>query len=168
MKDGNIQLTLQALFDFKAFGGGDILQIDAAKAGRDGLDCADDLLRIFGIQADGTGVYVCKFLEQNGLSFHHGNRSFGANIAKAKDCRAVRDDSHHMAFGCVGIGVVWIFMDFTARLGDTRCIGYAEIIFSFQGHAAGNRDLTFIFFVTQQRLFIIIHNPSSCLSVCFF
>lgn len=67
----NIQLLFQTGLYLKAFGGSDILQIHTAEAGGDGLYSLDDLFSVLGIQADGEGIYVSKFLKQDRLSLHH-------------------------------------------------------------------------------------------------
>ncbi len=58
MEHRNIQRFFQPFFNFKAAGGADVFQIDAAEAGSDPGDGLDDFLRILGVQADRNGVDV--------------------------------------------------------------------------------------------------------------
>ena len=63
VEDGDVQLPLQGLLDLEALGTLDILQIDAAKGGCDGLAGSDDAGSIVGVDADGEGVHPAKLLE---------------------------------------------------------------------------------------------------------
>src|SRR5690606_13828707 len=52
VEDGNVQQVLQLGFDLKAFGGLDVLQVDAAPGVADVLDHGDELVRVRGLHLD--------------------------------------------------------------------------------------------------------------------
>ena len=83
--------------DLEAARRGDVLEVDAAEAGRDHLDRADDLVGVLAGQADRPGVDVGEPLEQRGLALHHRHRGAGADVAEAEHRRAVGDDGDRVA-----------------------------------------------------------------------
>ena len=70
MENWNIQEFLQALFDFKAAGSRNILEINAAKSRRYAHDSLDNFFNIFSIEADRHSVHPTEILEQQRLAFH--------------------------------------------------------------------------------------------------
>ncbi len=74
----------QPALDLEAARRGDVLQVDAAEAGRDGLDDLDDLVGVLGVQADRPGVDAGEPLEQGRLALHHRQRGGGADVAQAQ------------------------------------------------------------------------------------
>lgn len=93
VEDGDVELLLEALLDFEAPRRGNVLQVDAAKGRGDGLDDADDLFGVLGIEADGKGVDAGKLFKEHRLPFHHRHRRVGTDVAQAKHRRSVRDDA---------------------------------------------------------------------------
>ena len=81
VENGNIKEVLQATFDFKAAGCGNIFEIDSAKTWSDQLHGADDLFSILGIKTDWPSINIGKTLEESGLSFHNWHGSFRSNIS---------------------------------------------------------------------------------------
>jgi hypothetical protein len=51
VEDGDVELGAQAALDLEAARRRDVLEVDAAEAGRDGLDEGDDLVGVLGVQA---------------------------------------------------------------------------------------------------------------------
>src|SRR6185437_14268638 len=56
VENRDVQLVAEALFNFEAAGGCDVLEVDAAVNGGHGLGDHDDLFRVLGVQADRPGV----------------------------------------------------------------------------------------------------------------
>src|SRR5690606_17811432 len=71
VEDGNVQQVLQLGFDLEAFGGLDVLQIDAAPGVADVLDHGDELVRVGGLHLDVEAVDISEAFEQDRLAFHH-------------------------------------------------------------------------------------------------
>ena len=63
MEYGNIAHFLEPALNLKATGGGNVLQVDAAKAASQQAHRADDLVHILGADAQGEGVHVGKSFE---------------------------------------------------------------------------------------------------------
>ena len=85
----DVQLCFQPFFDLKTAGGGDVLQIDAAKARSNIFDHADDLLCILRIQTDRDRVHAAELFKQAGFSFHDRHGRIRADIAKPQNGAAV-------------------------------------------------------------------------------
>ena len=75
-------------------GRGNILQVNAAEAGRDRFDRGYDLLGILRVQANREGIHVGQLLEQHRFAFHYGHRGKGTYIAKSQDGASVGDDGN--------------------------------------------------------------------------
>ena len=56
VEDGDVERRAEALLDLEAARRRDVLEVDAAEAGRDRLDGRDDRVRVLGVEADGEGV----------------------------------------------------------------------------------------------------------------
>ena len=106
MEHGNVELAVEHVFDLKAGGRGDILEIYAAVLRGDGLNHLDDALGIglalvraaltAAVERHGPRVDIAEGLEKNGLAFHDGNRRRRAEIAETENRRSVRDDRHEI------------------------------------------------------------------------
>ena len=96
VEHGNVELGLQALFHLEAAGSRDVLEVDAAEAGRDRLHRRHDLVGILRRERDREGINVAELLEEHCLALHHGQRGFGADVAQAEHGRAVGDDRDHV------------------------------------------------------------------------
>ena len=92
VEDGDVELRPQPLLDLEAAWGGDVLEVDAAEAGRDRLHDRDDLVRVLRVQAERPRVDAAELLEQERLALHHGHRGLGADVAEPEHGGAVGDD----------------------------------------------------------------------------
>ena len=87
----DVEQPAQPALHLEAAGGADVLQVDAAEAGRDELHRPDDLIGVLAVQADRPGVDVGEALEQGRLALHHGQRGVRTDVAQAEHGRAVGD-----------------------------------------------------------------------------
>ena len=126
MENGNITDFLQLALDLKATGGADILQIDAAKAAGEQVHRADDLIHILALDAQGEGVHIAKFLEQDALALHHRHARLRADIAKAQNRRAIGDHSHQIVAAGQLVRFIHIRMDGHAGLRNAGGIGQRQ------------------------------------------
>ncbi len=92
VKNRNVELLLESLFDLETTRRRDVFEVDTAKRGRDRLHGSHDLVRIFRIQADRKSVDARKLLEQHRLPFHHRQGGGWTNVAETEYRRPVRDD----------------------------------------------------------------------------
>ena len=92
--DGDVELLLQAPFNLEAFGGLDVLEVDAAECGRYGLDGGYEFFGVFLVDFDVEHVDACVYLEQQALALHYRLAAHGADVAQAEHGRAVGDDGH--------------------------------------------------------------------------
>ncbi len=119
----NFQLPLQRLFDFKAFGAADILQIDPAEGGRNGLHRRNNLLLGGGIETDRERVHTAEFLEEHALAFHHRKSRLGSDVAKPQHRGSVGDHRNGASLHGIRVHVIRIRLDPPAGLRNPRCIG---------------------------------------------
>jgi hypothetical protein len=85
VKDGDVELRLQAFLDVETAGRGDVLQIDAAERRGDPLHGGDDLVGILRAEAEGKGVHPAEFLEQHRLAFHDRQGRGRTDVPEAQD-----------------------------------------------------------------------------------
>ena len=64
----DIAHLLQPALDLKAAGGGDVLQVDAAKGTGQQANGVDDVIHIFAADAQGEGIHIGKSLEQGAFA----------------------------------------------------------------------------------------------------
>ena len=70
MPDRDGHFLAQGIKYPKAFGLGNIFQIDAAKTGFQIFDGLDKFIRVFGVQTDGEGVNAAQVFEEHAFAFH--------------------------------------------------------------------------------------------------
>src|SRR6185369_2431755 len=119
MKDRDLHGLFQLLLDVEAFGSLDILEVYSAESRFQKLAGPDDLVRILGVQLDVEDVDIGKALEQNPFPFHDRLAGQGAEVAEAEHGRAVGDDCHQVTLGSILVGVLGVFLDGEARLGNS-------------------------------------------------
>ena len=141
VEDGDVQQILQLGFDLEAFGGLDVLQVDAAPGVADVLNHGDEFIRIGGLHLDVEAVDVGEALEQHRLAFHHRLGRHVAQVAQAQDGGAVRDDGDHVALGGVVVGLVRIGGDGQDRHGHARRIGQRQVALGRHRLGRGHGDL---------------------------
>jgi len=89
--------SIQASLDFETARGGDVLEIDPAEDGRDSDDRLDDLVHVFGVQADRKGIDVRELLEEHRFALHHRQRAQRSDVAQPEHGRPVADDRDGVA-----------------------------------------------------------------------
>ncbi len=142
VKDGDIQLLLQAALDLETAGAGDVLQADGAETGGDPLHRLDDLLRIPGFETDGKGVDSGEVLEEQRLSFHDRQRRRRPDIAEAEDGRAVRNERDTVLFHGQFIDAFRLVVNGHRHPGHARRVDHREIIAGLQRNLALQPDLS--------------------------
>ena len=128
VEDGDVQLLAQPLLDIEAPRRRDVLEIDTAVDGRDGLDDRDDLLGVLRVEAHRPGVDVAEALEESGLAFHDGQSRLRADVAQAEHRGAVGDDGHGVAFDRVLSGEGAVARDLLAHARHARRVDPGEIL----------------------------------------
>ena len=157
VEHGDIQLPLQRLFDLKALGALDVLQVDAAKGGGNGLAGRDHAGGIVGIDTDGEGIHAAELLEQHGLALHHRQTGLGADVTQAQHGGAVGDNGHHVALEGVLIHILRVFLDLAAGLCHTGGVGGGQVVTGGDFHLAHDAHLSLVGLVHFQSCFIVIH-----------
>ena len=157
VEDRDIQLFFQRLLDLKALGALDVLQIDAAERGRNGLAGRDDAGRVVGVDADGECVHPAKFLKEHGLSLHNGQTGLGADVAQAQHSGAVGDDGHHVALEGVLVHVLRVFLDLAAGLCHAGGVGRGKVVAGLHFHLADDADFPVMALVHFESSFVVIH-----------
>ena len=157
VEDRDIQLFFQCLLDLKALGALDVLQIDAAERGRNGLAGRDDAGRVVSVDADGEGVHPAKFLKEHGLALHDGQTGLGADIAQAQHSGAVGNDCHHVALEGVLVHVLRVFLDPAAGLCHAGGVGRGKVVAGLHFHLADDADFPVMALVHFESSFVVIH-----------
>ncbi len=127
VKNGDVQGGFQPLFNLKASGGGDVLQIDAPEAGSHPGHRLDDFLRVLGVQTDGDGIDAPKFFEQDGFSLHNRHGGMGPDVSQAQDGAAVGYHRYGVGFHGVCIGSRFVLGDDLAGFGHAGGVGQGQI-----------------------------------------
>src|SRR6185369_4108136 len=96
VKDRNIELFFQPVFDLETSRRGNILKIYAAKNGRYMFDRLDDLVRVLCVQTDRKRIDPAKFLKELTLAFHNRHCGRRTNVAEPEDRRAIRNDGNRV------------------------------------------------------------------------
>ena len=127
MENRNIHPLAAKLFHDETIGRFDILEVDGAEGGFQRADDLGQFDRIGFVQLDIETVDTRKFLEQDGLAFHHRLGGQRPDIAKAKHSRAVCDNGHQIAPRGIAAGIGGIVADFQTGLGHAGRIGARQI-----------------------------------------
>ena len=136
---GNVHLLLECLFNDKAFGGLDILQIDPAKARFHQSHGIDEGFRVFGREFDINRINVGEAFEKDCFSFHYRLRRQRTKIAEAEDCGAVGNDRDQIALGRIIIGCCRVRRD--GEDGDRDAGRISERKVTLCRHRFGGDDL---------------------------
>ena len=128
VEDGDVELRAKTLLDLEAARGRDVLQVDAAEAGRDRLDGGDDLVRVLRVEADRPGVDAAELLEEQGLALHHRHRRLRPDVAEPEDGGAVGHDRDGVLLDRQVPGRVAVLLDREADAGDARGVGHREVV----------------------------------------
>ena len=155
------QHFLQAALDLKAAGGGDVLQVDAAKGTGQQANGVDDVIHIFAADAQGEGIHIGKSLEQGAFALHHRHAGFRADIAQAQHSGAVGDNSHQVAPAGIFIAQIRILADLQAGFCNARGIGNGQVFRVFDLAAGIDFDLALPLLVGFQSPFLDVHDTKS-------
>ena len=123
----DVQLFLQAALDLERFRRLDVLQIDAAEGGRNGLHRGDKLVDVGGVHFDVEHVDVGEHLEQHPLPFHHRLARLRPDVAQPQHRGAVADDRDQVALGGVLVHVLRLLGNGHARLCHAWAVRQAEV-----------------------------------------
>ena len=157
VEDGDVQLTLQRLLDLEALGAFDVLKVNAAEGGGDGLAGRDDAGCIVGVDADGEGIHAAELLEQHSLALHDRQTGLWADVAQTQHCGAVGDDGHHIALEGVLVHVVGILFDLAAGFGNTGRVSCCQLVAVLDLHLAHDAHFAVVCLVHFQSCFVEIH-----------
>src|SRR5699024_3721071 len=111
VEDGNVTLFLQLPLDLKAAGGGDVLQIDAAKGARNVIDRLHKGVHVLGVHTQGHRVHIAKGLEEYAFALHHRHTGLRADVAQTQHRAAVGDDCRHVPQAGEGIAQAGVPLD---------------------------------------------------------
>ncbi len=116
----------QPLLDHEALRRLDVLQVDAAEAGKEahGVHHVIDIFRV-DLQVD--AIDVGEALEQRDLALHHRLGCHRAEIAQPQHSGAVRHHRHHVALRRVIVGESRIALDVQAGLRHAGRVGERKI-----------------------------------------
>ena len=89
VENGDVEFGAQTPLNFKATRGGDVLEVDSAVGRGNGLDDADDLFDVGGIEHHRPGINAGKTLEENGFALHDRHGGAGSDISQAEHRGAV-------------------------------------------------------------------------------
>ena len=107
--------------------------------------------------ADGYGVDIGEGLEEGAFALHDRHTGLGADVAQAKNGRAVGDDGHRVAAAGVFILEVLVILYFKARLGHAGGIGDGKILGRFYFALGSDLQLAMPFFVGLEGALFDIH-----------
>ena len=124
---GDVQFLFQAAFYFETFGCFDVFQVDTSECWGNSLDSFDELVGVFFIYFDVEYVDTGINFEQQTFTLHDGFAAEGANIAQAEHGGSVGDDSYQIAFCCIFICILRVFLNFEARFCNARRVGERKI-----------------------------------------
>ncbi len=145
----DVALLFQGILNHEAFRRLDVFEVDAAECRRDGLDDADELLRVFLVHLYVEGIESGKYLEQQRFPLHDGLTGEGTDVAEAEDGGAVAYDAHEVALVGVAVNVGGIILDFKA--GECHAGGIGEREVELRGIWFGGDD----FYLSRRRGFVV-------------
>ena len=145
MEYRNIHGLLKTVFNIKALRSLDVLQVDTAEAWLQHFYSATDVIYILGIQAQRDSINTGKCLEENSFSFHYWQTSTSTDVAKAKDCSAVSDNSYHVGLGCIIINFAIIIFNFETWSCYSWGIGQSQVLRGVKVDLADNLKLALVF-----------------------
>ncbi len=141
VKDGNIHLFFQTLFNDETFRRLDILKVDPAERRPHQLDRVDECLGVFGVQLDVDRIHVGEPFEQHRLALHHRFRRQRTKVAQAQNGSAVGNHRDHIALVGIVICQLGIFSDRLTGNGNTGGIGEAQIPLGRHRDGCGDFEL---------------------------
>ena len=158
VEDRNVTDLLQALLDLEAAGRADVLEVDAAERAGDEIDGADQLLGVFGADAEREGVHIGKFLEERALALHDGHARLGTDVAETEHGGAVGDDRDKVGAAGQLEGLVVVLLDFKAGLRNAGGVGDRQIVAVVDAAARNDLDLAFPVVMCLERFLFDVHS----------
>jgi len=107
---------------------GYVFEVDTAEGGLEQLDCADDLVRIFGVEHYWESVHSPQILVQQGLPFHDRESGLGTDVSQSQNAGPVGDDRYKIALVGVVVNLVDVLVDFLAGGRHSGGIPDGEVI----------------------------------------
>jgi hypothetical protein len=133
VEHGDVELALEALLDLEAARGRDVLEVDAAEDGRDGLHDHHDLVHVLGVEAEREGVDAGELLEDERLAFHDRLGCAGADVAQAQHRGAVRHHRDRVLLDGQRVGLLGVVVDGHADPRHPRRVGHGQIVAGLEG-----------------------------------
>src|ERR1041385_3870076 len=141
MKNRNIKLFFESIFDLETSRRGNVFEVDTAESSGDHFYRAHDLIRILRVQTDRKRVDARELFEQHRLAFHHRHCRCWTNVAETKHCCSVCNDCDGVLLDRQREGFIRIVFDRIADSSDAWRVGHREIRASFQRHLRHHFDL---------------------------
>ena len=157
----NIAALFELLFNLKASGRGDILQIHAAERACQQRNGIDDVIDILAAHAKRNGVHTAEGLEEHALTLHDRHAGLRADIAEAEDCCAVGYNSHRVPAAGQIVALVDVLLDFQAGLGNAGRVGQRQRFLVVDRCARRHFEFAFPLIVFFQRFCCVIHTVLS-------
>ena len=149
VEDGNVQRLAEPPLDLEAARRGDVLEVDAAEAGGERDDRADDLVDILGGEADRKGVDAAELLEQDRLALHDRESRLGPDVAEPEHGGPVGDDGDRVLLDRERPDLRGIRGDGARDPGDAGRVCHRQVVTSLERRA--RRDLELSAEMKQER-----------------
>ena len=161
MEDRNVADFFEFAFNIEALWSFDVLEVYAAEGWLHHFNSFDDLVRIFGIQADWESIYACKGFEQNSLTFHNRHTCACTDVAQTQYSSTVGYNSNQIAFCGIFINFVIVLLNLQTWLSYTWGICQRQVFCTTQLYFAFHSDFALRISVQFKGFFINVHfrNP---------
>ena len=157
VEDGNVALFLELPLDFKAPGGGNVLQIDAAEGAGNQVDGVHKFVHVLGLDAQGERIHIAKGLEQGALALHDGHTGLGADVAQTQHGGAVGNDGAQVVPPGQLVGLVDILLNFQTGLGHAGGVGQTQVILGGYRDCSYHFDFALPLPMEPKGFFCVIH-----------
>ncbi len=154
MEYGDVHDLLQFIFDVIAFRGGNIFQVDAGKILFQKFYGVDEFIFVFGIENDRNRIDLTESLVQSRFAFHNRHSGSSADITKAEDTGAIRNNGYDIASPGHFQGQVFIFLDFQAGSSYARSVNDGQVMAVFHVRIESGLDHLMFFFAKSNRFFL--------------
>ena len=134
--DRDVEFFVQNILDLKAFGGGNVLELDGAEGRSDVPDRLDDHLGVLARNQDRDTADPDQAVEQGRLAFHDRHAGYCADVAQAEDRRTVGHDRHLVGNGSVLVGQLRLLLDVAADGGHAGGVDLAHHADTVEGQLA--------------------------------
>jgi hypothetical protein len=110
----------------------DVLEVHPAEDGSDRGHDVDDLVRVVRVVADREGVDPAELLEEDGLAFHHGQRSRWTHVAESEHRGAIAHDGHRVLLDRQRPRLFGIVGDRPRDAGDAGRVRHRQVVARLQ------------------------------------